>query len=102
VARRVLPDLPLVFTSSVADPFALGLAESYTRPGGMATGNVMNAIGGEETITEKRIGLFTRLESARTGRQIRINAEFGPPRSYVRFTRIPSDAYRSTWSPHPP
>jgi putative tryptophan/tyrosine transport system substrate-binding protein len=61
VVRRVVPDLPLVFTAIVADPIALGFAESYTRPGGMATGNVMNAIGGEETITEKRIGLFKEL-----------------------------------------
>jgi putative tryptophan/tyrosine transport system substrate-binding protein len=61
VVRRVLPDVPLVFTGIVADPVALGLAESYTRPGGMATGNVMNAIGGEEALTEKRIGLFKEL-----------------------------------------
>jgi putative tryptophan/tyrosine transport system substrate-binding protein len=59
--RRVLPDLPLVFTAIVADPVKIGLAESYARPGGIATGNVMNAIGGEETITEKRIGLFKEL-----------------------------------------
>jgi putative ABC transport system substrate-binding protein len=61
VVRRVLPGLPLVFTGFVADPVALGFAESYVRPGGMATGNVMNAIGGEEAITEKRIGLFKEL-----------------------------------------
>jgi putative ABC transport system substrate-binding protein len=30
-------------------------------PGGMLTGNVMNAVGGEETITQKRIGLFKEL-----------------------------------------
>jgi putative tryptophan/tyrosine transport system substrate-binding protein len=61
VVHRVLPDLPLVFTAIAADPIAIGLAQSYARPGGMATGNVMNAIGGEEAITEKRIGLFKEL-----------------------------------------
>ena len=54
-------DLPLVFTAIAADPIAIGLAQSYARPGGMATGNVMNAIGGEEALTEKRIGLFKEL-----------------------------------------
>ena len=53
--------LPLVFTAIAADPIAIGLAQSYARPGGMATGNVMNAIGGEEALTEKRIGLFKEL-----------------------------------------
>jgi len=59
--HRVLPDVPLVFTGIVADPVKLGLAESYTRLGGMAAGNVMSAIGGEETITEKRIARFKEL-----------------------------------------
>ncbi len=59
--RRSLPDMPLVFTGFAADPVALGLAESYVRPGGMITGNVMNAIGGEEAMTQKRIGLFRDL-----------------------------------------
>jgi putative ABC transport system substrate-binding protein len=61
VVHQVLPDLPLVFTSYAFDPLKAGLAESYVRPGGMATGNVMNAIGGEEALTEKRIGLFKEL-----------------------------------------
>jgi putative ABC transport system substrate-binding protein len=61
VVHRIVPDQPLVFTSFAADPIALGLAESYVRPGGMATGNVMNAIGGEEALTEKRMGLFKEL-----------------------------------------
>jgi putative ABC transport system substrate-binding protein len=50
------PDTPLVFTAMAIDPIAIGLAESYTRPGGTATGNVMNAIGGEESLTAKRLG----------------------------------------------
>lgn len=61
VAHRVLPDLPLVFTSYAADPIKAGFAESYVHPGGHATGNVMNAIGGEQALTQKRINLFREL-----------------------------------------
>jgi hypothetical protein len=43
------------------DPTAVRLAESYTRPGGTATGNVMNAVGGEESLTAKRLGFFRDL-----------------------------------------
>lgn len=59
--RRLRPDAPLVFTAIAVDPTAVGLAESYTRPGGTATGNVMNAIGGEESLTAKRLGFFRDL-----------------------------------------
>jgi putative tryptophan/tyrosine transport system substrate-binding protein len=59
--RRSLPDTPLVFTGFAADPVALGLAESYVRPGGRITGNVMNAVGGEVAMTQKRIGLLRDL-----------------------------------------
>jgi putative tryptophan/tyrosine transport system substrate-binding protein len=59
--RRSYPELPLVFTAIAADPVGLGLAQSYVHPGGMITGNVMNAVGGEETMTQKRIGLFKQL-----------------------------------------
>ena len=55
------PDAPLVFTAMAIDPIAVGLAESYSRPGGSATGNVMNAAGGEESLTAKRLGLFRDL-----------------------------------------
>jgi putative ABC transport system substrate-binding protein len=61
IAHKVLPDIPLVFTALAADPIAAGLAESYARPGGLMTGNVMNAAGGEETMAQKRIGLFREL-----------------------------------------
>jgi putative ABC transport system substrate-binding protein len=61
VARESFPDLPVVFIAIADDPIALGFAESYARPGGMMTGNVMNAIGGEETITQKRLGFFKEL-----------------------------------------
>ncbi len=59
--HKVTPDLPLVFTSYAADPIKAGFAQSYVRPGGNTTGNVMNAAGGEETLTQKRMGLFKEL-----------------------------------------
>lgn len=59
--RQSFPELPLVFTAFAADPIAFGLAQSYAHPGGMITGNVMSAVGGEETMTQKRIGLFKQL-----------------------------------------
>jgi putative ABC transport system substrate-binding protein len=61
VIRRSFPEIPLVFTAISADPLAFGWAQSYAHPGGMLTGNVMNAVGGEETMVQKRIGLFKRL-----------------------------------------
>jgi putative ABC transport system substrate-binding protein len=60
-SHRSFPEIPLVFTAIAADPVALGLARSYAHPGGMITGNVMNAVGGEETMAQKRIGLFKQL-----------------------------------------
>ena len=59
--RKLRPDAPLVFTAIAVDPIAVGLAKSYTKPGGTATGNVMNAIGGEESLTAKRLGFFRDL-----------------------------------------
>jgi putative ABC transport system substrate-binding protein len=59
--RKQAPNTPLVFTSIAADPIALGLAESYARPGGMITGTVMNALGGEDGLVSKRIGFFKEL-----------------------------------------
>jgi putative tryptophan/tyrosine transport system substrate-binding protein len=61
VVHQLLPDTPLVFTGFAADPIRLGLVQSYTRPGGNVTGNVMNAIGGEESLTEKRVGFFREM-----------------------------------------
>jgi putative tryptophan/tyrosine transport system substrate-binding protein len=61
VVRSLLPDRPLVFTAFAADPIAYGLVQNYTRPGGTATGNVMNAVGGEESLTAKRLGFFREL-----------------------------------------
>lgn len=60
-AHKTLPDLPLVFTSYAADPIKAGFAQSYIHPGGHATGNVMNAAGGEEALTRKRMNLFKEL-----------------------------------------
>ena len=45
-ARETSPDFPLVFTGVADDPIALGFVQSFVRPGGMLTGNVMNAVGG--------------------------------------------------------
>lgn len=59
--RKQAPDTPLVFAGIAADPIAAGYAESYARPGGMMTGAVMNAVGGEESLTSKRIGFFKQL-----------------------------------------
>lgn len=59
--HQLLPERPLVFTAVAIDPIAFGFAKSYTHPGGMATGNVMNAIGGEEALTAKRLGFFREL-----------------------------------------
>lgn len=61
VVHGLLPAMPIVFTAIAADPIATGLAKSYAQPGGMVTGNVMNALGGEETVTQKRIGLFKQI-----------------------------------------
>jgi putative ABC transport system substrate-binding protein len=59
--HRAFPEIPVVFTGFALDPVALGIVQSYVHPGGMITGNVMNAVGGEETMTQKRIGLFKQL-----------------------------------------
>jgi putative ABC transport system substrate-binding protein len=61
VVHRQSPNTPLVFTGVAADVIALGWAQSYASPGGMITGNVQNAAGGEEAITSKRIDLFKEL-----------------------------------------
>jgi putative tryptophan/tyrosine transport system substrate-binding protein len=57
----LFPEIPLVFTGVAVDPVALGWVQSYVHPGGMITGNVMNAVGGEVTLTQKRIGFFKQL-----------------------------------------
>lgn len=59
--HKTVPDLPMVFTSYAADPIKAGFAQSYVRPGGNTTGNVMNAVGGEDGLTQKRLGLFKEL-----------------------------------------
>jgi ABC-type uncharacterized transport system substrate-binding protein len=59
--HKAIPDIPLVFTAVAADPVAMGVVESWTHPGGMVTGNVMNATGGEETMAQKRLELFKQL-----------------------------------------
>ena len=60
-AQRTSPDVPLVFTAVAADPIALGWVQSYAHPGGMITGNVMNAVGGEETMAQSASGFSSSL-----------------------------------------
>jgi len=59
--HKVAPELPMVFCSYAADPIKAGFAQSYVHPGGNTTGNVMNAVGGEEALTQKRMGFFKEL-----------------------------------------
>ena len=61
VIRELQPTQPVVFTAVAMDPVQRGFAQSYARPGGMVTGNVLNALGGEDTVAEKRISLFKEL-----------------------------------------
>ena len=58
---QFVPDVPMVFTGIAVDPVEIGLVQSFTRPGGLITGNIMNAAGGELTIAQKRFGLFEQL-----------------------------------------
>jgi len=51
----------MVFTGYADDPIKNGLAESYAHPGGSTTGNVLNALGGDETLARKRLGLLKEL-----------------------------------------
>src|SRR5436190_22709613 len=50
VVQKVAPDLPHVFTAIADDPIRMGLVQSFARPGGNTTGNVMTAVGGEDTM----------------------------------------------------
>lgn len=61
IVRGVLPKMPLVITAFAVDPIKAGYAKSYAQPGGMITGNVMNALGGEESVAQKRISLLKQL-----------------------------------------
>ena len=60
VSQR-FPEVQWVFTAIAADLVGTGVIQSYVRPGGVMTGNVMNAAGGEDTMTQKRIELFKGL-----------------------------------------
>src|SRR3954447_7120680 len=61
VRQELRPDIPVVFASVAADPIEYGLAQSYAKPGGRFSGHVLNALGGEESVTEKRIAHFKEL-----------------------------------------
>lgn len=55
VMHAACPEIPIVFTGVAVDPIKVGFAASYARPGGMITGNVLNAVGGEVVLVQKRI-----------------------------------------------
>jgi len=57
----MIPEIPLVFTGISIDPIKTGMAESYERPGKRFTGIVLNALGGEEGLTQKRIAFFKEI-----------------------------------------
>ena len=59
--HRDFGDVPMVFTGYATDPIKEGFGETYAHPGGNATGNVMNAIGGESALARKRLGLLKEL-----------------------------------------
>jgi putative ABC transport system substrate-binding protein len=58
-AHEAAPSVPLVNRGD--DPVTLGLADSYARPGGMVTGNISSARGGEAALLGKRISLLKEL-----------------------------------------
>lgn len=60
VVKRVLPDMPHVFTAIAVDPVKLGLVDSYAHPGGNVTGNVLSP-GGDKSMTQKRVDLLRQL-----------------------------------------
>jgi putative tryptophan/tyrosine transport system substrate-binding protein len=84
---QLRPTPPVVFTAIAIDPVARGLAKSYAQPGGMFTGNVLNALGGEDTIAERRITLFKELVPSLTHLGV-----FGPtPAEGVVETLFPKE-----------
>jgi putative ABC transport system substrate-binding protein len=59
--KRLLPDVPHVFTAIAADPIKIGLIDNYARPGGNTTGNVMTRGGEDGSMTQKRLDYFRQL-----------------------------------------
>jgi putative ABC transport system substrate-binding protein len=59
--RQLQPTTPVVFTAIAADPVQWGPVQSYARPGGMVTGNVLTSLGGEDWIADKRVTLFKEM-----------------------------------------
>lgn len=59
--QKLKSKYPIVFAGIAADPVENGVVKSYTRPGGMITGSVVNALGGERSLVEKRIFLLREL-----------------------------------------
>jgi putative ABC transport system substrate-binding protein len=56
--RALEPSTPVVFTAMALDPIEIGFAQSYVRPGGMITGNILNALGED---TKELVPALTRL-----------------------------------------
>jgi putative ABC transport system substrate-binding protein len=59
--HRQIPNAPVVFTAIAVDPVEYGWVKSYAKPGGMATGNVQNALGGLESLMSKQFQIFKEL-----------------------------------------
>jgi len=61
LVKKLLPETPHVFTAVATDPIKVGLIDSYARPGGITTGNVLTPGGVDGSLTQKRIELFRQL-----------------------------------------
>src|SRR4051812_7684180 len=83
VARKSVSGVPVVF-GGVADPLAIGLVNSLTKPGGNMTGVTSN----NPELTGKRLGLIKEAVPGATRIAILANADFGPTASMVREARL--------------
>jgi putative ABC transport system substrate-binding protein len=77
-AKAATSTIPIVFAMS-SDPMKLGLAASYNRPGGNATGmSILNT-----TLEPKRLGLLRELVPGATAIGVLVNPNFPPAAGQV-------------------